>query len=86
MFENRGRKPIVKVDTYLKYGFVITEHEYHSCPRCGSVLNAGPDYQPKFCEQCGQQITFKGIERKEDREIGYAQIEQRSGVYASVKN
>lgn len=82
----RGRKPIVKVDTYLKYGFVITEHEYHSCPMCGNVLNAGSNYQPKFCDQCGQEITFEGIEWREDRVLGYAQIEQKGDIYAPIEN
>lgn len=86
MHKNGPRKPISKVGTYLKYGFVIIEHEYHFCPRCGSVLNAGPNYQPKFCDECGQRITFEGIEWKENRELGYAPMEQRGDIYAPVKN
>lgn len=82
MYINREIGPTTKVDTYLKYGFVLTEHEFHSCPRCGSVLNAGPNYQPKVCEQCGQRITFKGIVWKEDKTIGYAPIGKEGDTYA----
>lgn len=86
MHKRRAIRPIAKVRTYLKYGFVITEHEFYFCPRCGSGLNAGPDYQPKFCDQCGQRITYDGVEWKEDRILGYAQEGQRRGNYASVQN
>lgn len=41
-----ARKPIIKHGTYIKYGFVIVRHQYCTCPRCRSVLNAGPNYQP----------------------------------------
>lgn len=66
------RRPITKIQNYLKYGLVITEHEYYFCPRCKNTLNAGPDYQPKCCDQCGQKITFSGIEWKKDKEVGFA--------------
>lgn len=36
-----ARKPALKIQMYLKYGFVITECEKHLCPRCGSVLSKG---------------------------------------------
>ena len=72
MFKKRkARKPIAKKSTYLKYGFVITEHEYYHCPRCKNILNAGPNYQPKYCDQCGQKIKFSGIKWKEDKELGF---------------
>lgn len=73
MLKNIARKPISKMGTYLKYGFVIIEHEKHLCPRCKSVLNAGPNYQPKYCGQCGQRISFRGIKWREDRELGFAE-------------
>lgn len=69
MFEWMGRKPTRKVDTYLKYGFIVMEHEYYHCPRCGNKLNAGPNYQPRHCDQCGQRIIFQGITWKEDKEL-----------------
>ena len=53
--------------------FVITECEKHLCPRCGSILNAGPNYQPRYCDQCGQKVSFKGIEWKEEKELGFAE-------------
>jgi hypothetical protein len=72
VFEGRARKPVPKLETYLKFGYVAMERECHLCPRCGSVLNAGPDYQPHYCSQCGQRVDFEGVEWKEERELGYA--------------
>lgn len=83
MFKNIARKPISKMGTYLKYGFVIMERESHFCPRCGSVLNAGPNYQPKYCDQCEQKINFAGIEWKKERILGFV---ERGEVRESVKN
>lgn len=74
------RKPVVKIQTYLKFGFVVTEHECHLCPRCGSVLNAGPDYHPQYCSECGQKISFKGILWREDKEIRYLPM-VKEGLY-----
>ena len=66
-----ARRPKSKIKKYLKYGFVITEHEFYYCPRCEHTLNAGPDYQPNYCNQCGQHLNFSGIKWSEDRELGY---------------
>lgn len=68
MLRNIVRKPIFKIQTYLKYGFVITEHDIYCCPKCKRALNAGPNYQPRYCSECGQRVTFAGIEWREDRE------------------
>lgn len=76
-------RPLARTRQYLKFGFVITEHEYHDCPRCGGTLNAGPNYQPRYCDRCGQKINFSGTEWKEDKELGFA---ERSNAYESVKN
>ncbi|MEZ3515149.1 MAG: hypothetical protein K1W37_07745 [Lachnospiraceae bacterium] len=70
--KKKARKPIARKNTYLKFGFVITEHEYQHCPRCNHILDAGPDYQPKYCDQCGQKLTFAGIEWKEEKTLGFA--------------
>lgn len=77
-------EPLKRIETYLKYGFVITEHEYYDCPRCGKVLNAGPQYQPKYCSECGQKVTFEGVKWKEDVTLGYLRPEERGSGYASV--
>ena len=71
MPKNIARKPIPRTETYLKYGFVITEHEFYLCPTCGHVLNAGPNYQPAYCDQCGQRVIFDGVDWKEDKTLGY---------------
>ena len=76
-------KPVSKLETYLKYGFVLTETECHYCPRCKNILNAGPNYQPKYCAECGQRLSFKDIEWKREKELGY---KERGGVNEQVKN
>lgn len=68
-----ARKPAARTETYLKYGFVITECEKYLCPRCGGVLNAGPNYQPRYCDQCGQRVSFKEAEWKEEKTLGFAE-------------
>ena len=80
---NRAKKPISKIEIYLKYGFVITEHEAHLCPRCRKVLNAGPNYQPNYCSQCGQKVSFAGIKWSEDKKLGFA---ERGETYEPVKD
>ena len=81
--KRKARKPITRVRTYLKYGFVITEHEYQYCPRCNHVLNAGPHYQPKYCDQCGQKLDLSSVKWKEDKETCFA---ERSDVNEPIKN
>lgn len=71
-----ARKPIQRTKTYLKYGFVITECELYHCPRCGDILNAGPNYQPRNCSQCGQKVNFEGMEWKKERVLGFAERRQ----------
>lgn len=71
--KNMARKPLPKADVYLKFGFVITECENQHCPRCNHILNAGPNYQCKYCDQCGQKIDFSGIIWKKDKCLGYAE-------------
>lgn len=86
MFKRIAMKPFKRTETYLKYGFVITEHERYYCPRCRKILNAGPQYQPKYCSECGQKVTFKKVEWKKDRELGFLPVEQREDGYAPIKN
>lgn len=78
-----ARRPLERIMQYQKYGFVITEHQRFDCPRCGGILNAGPNYQPRYCDQCGQKIDFSGAEWKEDRKLGYA---ERNDAYEPIKN
>lgn len=66
-----GIKPVPKIETYLKFGFVLTEIESYFCPRCEGRLNAGPDYQPEYCSKCGQKVNFEGVEWKKDKTLGY---------------
>ncbi len=69
------RKPIVRKEIYLKYGFVKTEHTSYHCPRCSKTLNAGPNFQPKYCWQCGQRIDFNGIEWEKEKVLRYVNQE-----------
>lgn len=78
-----ARKPLTRTRQYLKYGFVTTEYECHDCPRCGGTLNAGPNYQPRYCDRCGQKIDFSGAEWTEERQLGYA---ERGNAYEPLKN
>ena len=82
MFRNVASKPIPHMRTYLKFGFIM-EHESYLCPRCKSALNAGPNYQPRYCDQCGQKIDFSSIEWKEDKKLEYA---ERRETCESVKD
>ncbi len=78
-----ARKPLERRMRYRKFGFVITEHQCFNCPRCGGILNAGPNYQPRYCGRCGQKIDFSGAGWKEDRYLGYA---ERSDANEPVEN
>lgn len=83
MLKCKAKMPVSKIKKYLKYGFVITEYECHYCPRCGSVLNAGPNYQPKYCERCGQKVSFEGIKWREEKTLGY---EERRVNFEQIEN
>lgn len=73
MSKEKAMEPVERIGRYLKFGFVITEHQYMDCPRCGHVLDAGPEYQPRYCDQCGQRVSFIGVTWKGDRHLGYAE-------------
>lgn len=81
MLKNVARKPIPRTETYLKFGFVVTEYVSHYCPKCNHVLSAGPNYQPKYCDQCGQKLNFSKIKWKEDKKLGFT---KGGGAYESV--
>lgn len=83
MSKETAMKPIERIANYLKYGFAITEHQYMDCPRCGHPMNAGPNYQPRYCDQCGQRVSFNGVIWKEDRHLGYA---KRRDVHEPVED
>lgn len=69
MFRIFARKPVKKTGTYIKFGFVVMEHEYYCCPRCGGTLNAGPGYQPNYCDKCGQKVDFRETVWTEEKEL-----------------
>lgn len=65
------RKPIMQKQVYSKYGLIKTERIACYCPECGEMLNAGPNFQPKYCFQCGQRIDFNEIEWEKEKILGY---------------
>lgn len=67
-----AKKPIIKCETYDKYGFVTTLHQYCICPGCNYILNAGPNYQPNYCSECGQHIDWSKVSWVEDVQLGFA--------------
>ena len=54
-------KPKAVYLDYLKFGFVPTRCQQFHCPACEYTLNAGPNHQPKRCENCGVKLDFTGI-------------------------
>lgn len=83
MINNVSKKPVSRLESYLKYGFVRTEHESYYCPKCANILNAGPDYQPQYCSQCGCKLDFTGIEWRKDRELGFL---ERGDAYEPIED
>lgn len=68
-----ARKPVVRTEVYRKYGFTYVEYKPCYCPRCNHVLNAGPNFQPKYCSECGQKIDFSGVKWEEEKVLRYAE-------------
>lgn len=63
-------KPISRSGTYRKYGYALTLYNYCSCPRCEKILNAGPNYQPRYCSECGQKLDFSDTVWQEEKYLG----------------
>lgn len=74
-----AKKPIEGKMRYLKYGFVHMESKTYCCPECRKILNAGPNYQPKYCCECGQELDFTEIKWGSDKQIGYKEEEENYG-------
>ena len=64
-------QPVAEMYEYLKFGFVKTRTQRFRCPSCGDILCAGPNYQPKFCSECGQRLNFDGVVYTEEEFLGY---------------
>ena len=72
----KAMKPIFRTKQYIKYGFVKMEHEYCCCPKCRNILNAGPNYQPNYCSECGQRVDFAYVQWEEEIPIGRIRKEE----------
>ncbi len=57
-----AKTPLVEFDTYKKFGNLPTKYQKFICPKCKNVINAGPNYQPRYCSSCGQKLKFDNIE------------------------
>lgn len=64
-------KPIIEHREYLKFGFCRTRFQAFFCPVCKAQLSAGPNFQPRFCDVCGQKIDFSGVEYEKEQHLGY---------------
>lgn len=64
-----SHKPMVEFYNYKKFGFKYYRHQNFICPNCGEVLNAGPEYQPKFAPCCGVELDWSGVEFVPDKAI-----------------
>lgn len=71
--ENRDtpKEPLTRFKKYRKYGFALTQAQYAYCPSCEAMLNAGPNYMPKRCEECGQLIDWTDYQWTPDKFIKY---------------
>lgn len=47
---------MIKDIVYLKYGFSPAIDTQIYCDNCNHLINAGPDYRPRFCDMCGAPI------------------------------
>lgn len=65
--------PVITMREYLKFGFCKTRYQAFDCPNCGHALSAGPDYQPCYCDKCGQKLDFSNIQYEEEQFLGYAE-------------
>lgn len=58
---------------YLKFGFVPTLTTRVRCDNCNAILNAGPNYQPKFCPECGEKAPDLSSVNWKDEKVPYVQ-------------
>ncbi len=70
---SNANAPVIKYTEYLKFGFVKTRFQDFYCPHCGKQLNAGWNYQPKFCAECGQLLDFSEVTYEEEEFLGYSE-------------
>ena len=59
---------MVEYEVYLKYGNSPTICTRIYCNNCRHIINAGPNYKPKFCDMCGAPIVdnLDKVEWKEE--------------------
>ena len=65
------QSPITRFKRYRKFGFVLTEVQMAYCPSCRKQLNAGPNYVPERCSNCGQLIDWGNYSWREEEFIKY---------------
>ena len=59
---------MIEYEVYLKYGYSPTICTKVICNNCRHIINAGPNYKPKFCDMCDTSIVdnLDDIEWKEE--------------------
>lgn len=72
--------PLTRFKKHAKYGFALTEAQVAYCPACKHELNAGPDYMPKRCEECGQLLDWNDYSWSEPKFIKYVKEGDHSDV------
>lgn len=73
MAEEPERATPEYIDMLMReHGFTYVEHKPCYCPRCNHVLNAGPNFQPKYCSECGQKIDFSEVKWEEEKILEHA--------------
>ena len=72
------QSPITRFKRYRKFGFVLTEVQMAYCPSCKTQLNAGPNYVPERCSNCGQLIDWGNYSWREEEFIKYMSKDNNS--------
>lgn len=72
------QSPITRFKRYRKFGFVLTEVQVAYCPGCKTQLNAGPNYVPERCSNCGQLIDWDNYSWREEEFIRYIEKDDSS--------
>lgn len=62
-------KPTEYTAEYKKFGLVMIRIHGHKCGECGAILNAGPNWQPKCCEECGTKVDWSDVVWIPDEEL-----------------
>lgn len=77
---NKPEVPKTRFKKYKKYGFSLTRVQVAYCPACDHHLNAGPNFMPKRCNECGQLLDWNGYSWTPDEFLKYVDRSDDSEV------